>query len=115
MAARRRSSAPCVTVVVVACMLMIMAGRLEVARAARSYCPNILGKLAGQCQSYLFAGKPSPSSGCCTTIKSVNVQCLCSQIPAGSFSALSPTAASNIRDGCGVKVPRGLKCAGFGK
>ncbi|KAJ7522649.1 hypothetical protein O6H91_18G021100 [Diphasiastrum complanatum] len=67
------------------------------------------------CLSAAKKGGPAPSQACCSSVQKLSPSCLCQGVQSSAAKSLHvdiPTALG-IPQHCGLKVPRGFKCAGY--
>ncbi|KAI5054397.1 hypothetical protein GOP47_0030711 [Adiantum capillus-veneris] len=99
-------------------VLMACCGALqgaEVVEGAAS-CSATLTGLRTKCANYVMgAAPPRPALGsdCCQVIKSASLPCVCNNIPPGVLGLLNRPAILAAISSCGLKLPRGTRCAGM--
>lgn len=89
---------------------------LVIAAAANAQISSLCGvdveDLISKCVDYVIPAGPivDPSTDCCAVVSTLNIPCLCDNIPSGIEQTMSFDKAVYVANKCGNPMKKGSKC-----
>ncbi|KAL3649586.1 hypothetical protein CASFOL_005989 [Castilleja foliolosa] len=93
-------------------MILLYLSLFYASTMVSAQCQGNFQGLVQQCSRYVQKSGPkeTPSQGCCTVVKNVDLPCICGHITSEVEQIISMEKAAYVAAFCGKPIPRGTRC-----